>query len=88
MRVKKELLLPLVNYLKQHEKFEEETSIQCGTQYVVSGVVIDTHFSTKKKETFSLVVKNETADPEFVEVFNKYMAVIAEPVDPNTPEED
>lgn len=86
MRVKKEQLLLLVNYLKQHEKFEEENSIQCGTQYVVSGVVIDTHFSTKKKDTFSLVVKNETADPKFVEVFNKYLDVISEPASPETEE--
>jgi len=81
MRVPNQLLFPIVNYIKGYNGFESESPLQFGTQYVVNGVVIDIHFSTKNKPTFSLDVKNQPADPIFVQLFEQYIGVISVPAD-------
>jgi len=83
MRVKNNLLFPIVNYIKSYKGFQSECLLQYGTQYVVNGVVIDIHFSTKNKPTFSLDLKNQPSDPVFVQLFEHYINVISEPADQN-----
>lgn len=78
MRIKREHLLPLVNYIKAYDGFEDEGPIQYGTQYVVNKVVVDIHFSTKKPTTFTLDIKNDTADPLFASLLRQYAEGIAE----------
>lgn len=83
MRVQNQLLFPIVNYIKGYQGFASETPLQFGTQYVVNGVVVDIHFSTKNKPTFSLDVKNQPSDPVFVQLFEQYISVISVPADQN-----
>lgn len=82
MRIPNNLLFPIVNYIKNYQGFSSESPLQCGTQYVVNGVVIDMHFPTTPKPTFSLDIKNQTADQNFVQLFEKYISVISSPSTP------
>lgn len=79
MRINRQHELNLVNYIKMHKGYESEKAIQYGVQYVVSGVVLDIHYSEKHKTTFSLTIKNHAADPEFAQLIQNFAEGIAEP---------
>ncbi|WP_085678093.1 MULTISPECIES: hypothetical protein [unclassified Pseudomonas] len=79
MRISMQHQMTLVNYIKNHAGFQTERQIQDGVQFTVSGVVIDFHYSAKKPETFSLLVKNPMANPEFAAVFSTFAGGVAEP---------
>lgn len=83
MRISREHELTLVNYIKAHKGFKSEKLIQYGVQYIVNGVVLDIHYSEKTPKSFSLTIKNTTADSEFARLIENYAKGIEEETSSN-----
>lgn len=79
MRIKSNFLFEILNFIRTDINYSGSNQLQYGTQYIVGGVFVDIHTSTRKPDTFTLDIKNHPANPDFARQLEEYINFICKP---------